>query len=656
MINPSSKTRFRAVASAAVALFFVALAVPQAANAVAAGTVTIVASGGSPEGTNWTFAAGEITPSASVSINASDVVAKLASGSVTILGDKAVINSSIVYANSNALTIKVTGNIIVGGGVTIESQGGNLTFNSDSDANNTGHIRFGQDSVSAAGAIRSNGGNIIVGGGVNPSTSPAMAQNNDPASGLCGGAPPLAGVGVYGYAFNAGGGNISLRGSSPNLGNVSTRAINIASCSWATTSFTTTGTGSVYLNGDGSMIAHNTAWGVAIGVINVTTAAGNITIEGRGSVSGPTNSRGFSLGGASTFTSTTGDIRFIDYTNGAASAGYIGVYLGATVTVNTGGDFLLKSDEISGPALLQLTADSASILPNTGSSFTGLYIVGAINLTNNATLTIGGAGNTSAIRLSNPITTGGDFVITGSTLEFNNTVTATGNVTITSSGTVTQTSTITSAGVTTQGGGTFTLPNVVVVIPPPPPAPPVPPTPVVISGISGTLSSRTVVGTALDKVTAVKVNGVEVKIISSTEGSLSFEVPTLAPGAYDVVLVSSISTLTFSGAIKIAAPVVPRPLNVAYDLSSFSGSATALSRAQKAQVRRVVAGSSGVLCQAYVAARSATAAQRAVGKARAAATCAYARSVAPKLKTTVLVSVGTKEEVAARTVTVVATR
>jgi hypothetical protein len=653
MLNFTAKTSFRAIASAFAALFFVAFAVPQAAQAVAAGTVTIVASGGSSEGTNWTFAAGEISPSVNVSINASDVVAKLASGSVTILGDRAVINSSIVYANSNQLTIKVKGNIIVGGGVTIESQGGNLVFNSDSDANNTGHIRFGQDSVSLAGAIRSNGGNIIVGGGANPSTSPAMAQNNDAASGLCGGAPPLAGVGVYGFAFNAGGGNISLRGSSPNLGNFSTRAINIASCSWATTSFTTTGTGSVYMNGDGSMIAHNTAWGVAIGVINVTTAAGNITIEGRGSVSGPTNSRGFSLGGASTFTSTTGDISFIDYTNGGASLGYIGVYLGSTTTVNTGGDFLLKSDEISGPALLQLDAASASILPNTGSSFTGLYIVGAINLANNATLTIGGAGNTSAIRFTNPITSGGDFVVTGGTLEFNNTVTATGNVTIASSGTVTQTSAITSAGVITQGSGTFTLPNVVVVVPP---APPVPPTPLVISGITGTPTSRTVVGTALDKVTAVKVNGVEVKILSATDSSLSFEVPTLGPGSYNVVLVSPTSSLTFSGAIQIAATVVPRPVNVSSDLRSFAGASSALSITQKAQVRRAIAGSGSVLCMAYVPAKKATAAQRAVAKARATATCAYAKSVSAKIKTSVLVSAGTKEEVAARTVTVVVTR
>jgi hypothetical protein len=59
---------------------------------------------------------------------------------------------------------------------------------------------------------------------------------------------------------------------------------------------------------------------------------------------------------------------------------------------------------------------------------------------------------------------------------------------------------------------------------------------------------------------------------------------------------------------------------------------------------------------AYVPAKKATAAQRAVAKARATATCSYAKSVSAKIKTSVLVSAGTKEEVAARTVTVVVTR
>jgi hypothetical protein len=650
MMNPSPKTSFRTIASAFVALFFVAFAVPQAAQAVAAGTVTIVASGGSPEGTNWTFASGEISPSISVSINASDVVAKLASGSVTILGDKVVINSSIVYANSNDLTFKVTGNILLDGGVTIQSQGGDVTFNADSDANLSGFVRFGLGATQAAGAVITNGGNITVGGGLDPLASSAVGFNADgqssaAATACVGGTPPVAGIGIYGYAFNSGNGNISMRASVSAVGG---RGFNMAGCSWQALTFTTTGNGSIYLNGDGSGSTTN-PWGIAAGSMQMSTQNGNITLITKGS-STVANSRGMSIGGTSTFTSVTGNISFIDTTNGAA-AGYNGLNIGGAITVSTGGTFLVQADEISHGGSLALTVASASLVPNTGTSFTGAYTVGTISAANTGSLTIGGAGNTSTITLSQPVTVGGTMSLTGGTIALNNTLTAGGEVVLTSAGAVTQTGTITSAGVTTLGGGTFTLPNQVVVIPPQPP---------VVAGLagsgSGSGSTRTITGAQLDKVTAVKINGIEVKIVSATESALTFEVPTLGAGSHDVVMISPLATLTFGGAIQIAAPVAPKPVNVSSDLSSFAGSSTALSAAQKAQIRRAVGSSPAVLCLAYVPAKNATSAQRSLAKARAAASCAFAKSVLPKTSTSVLVIAGTKEEVAARTVTVVATR
>lgn len=640
-LNKTLKT----AASALVALFLVAFAVPQSAQAVAAGTVTIVASGGSTEGTGWTYAAGEISPSTNVSINASDVVAKLALGSVTVLGDKAVINASIISPTSSSLTFKVLGNILLDGGVTIQTQGGNVIFNVDSDANSTGNIRFGLGVTQAAGAINTNGGNIIIGGGLDPMVGTAVTaaadSQNAAAATACGGTPPSSGIGIYSFSFNAGNGNISLRASSSAI---SGRGMNMTSCSWGTVSFTTTGSGYVDINGDGSLLTNN-PWGIAAGVIQISTQQGNITLTGKGS-STVANSRGMSIGGSSTFTSVSGNISFIDTTNGVV-AGYNGINIGGAVTISTGGSFLLQADEMTQGGALNLTVSSASLVPSTGSSFTGAFTVGTINAANTSSLTIGGAGNTQAITLSQPVTVGGTVNLTGGTLALNNTLTTNGAVVITSAGTVTQTGSITSAGVITQGGGTFTLPNQVVVIPPKPP---------VVSGISGSGSTRTIVGEQLEKVTAVKVNGVEVKILSATAGSLSFEVPTLAPGSYDVVMVSSISTLTFNGAIQIAAPVAPKPVNVPSDLSAFAGSSTSLTATQKTQVRRAIASSTAAICVAYVPAKNATSALRSIAKARATATCAYAKSVAPKLKTSVLVSAGTKEEVAARTVTVVATR
>lgn len=65
------------------------------AQAVTNYVVTIVSTGGATEGANWTYANGQIKPTASASINASDIVAKLALGNLIVNGDKVAINAGI---------------------------------------------------------------------------------------------------------------------------------------------------------------------------------------------------------------------------------------------------------------------------------------------------------------------------------------------------------------------------------------------------------------------------------------------------------------------------------------------------------------------------------------------------------------------------------
>ena len=458
-----------------VALFVAAnsLVVAQPAAAVTNFTVTIVASGGAAENSGWTYANGEITPTASVSINASDIVAKLSSGPLVVYSGRILVNASVTHATSNALTFKSQGNILVGGGVTIQSQGGDIVFHSDSDANNTGHVRFGLNGINTAGSVISNGGEIIVGGGADPLTNSAAAQNTDTPSTACGGAPPLFGVGIFSFSFNAGGGDISIRGSSPAFGTTSTRGINVVSCSWGTTSLTTSGSGNMYVNGDGSQITQNNAWGIAIGVMNVTTVNGSITLEGRGNPSGPTNARGMSIGGASTFTSTTGNITFVDRTNGA-NVGYTGINLGAAITVTTAGDFSVQADEITHGGSLILDVTNATIGAYTTSSFSNVYSAGVIDASNSNSLTIGSSGNTSSITLGGAVTAGGPISITASTVTVNAALTATGSpVTFVTSGGVTQNAAITASTMnlagtatynpqsfTVTGGSTLTPPNI----------------------------------------------------------------------------------------------------------------------------------------------------------------------------------------------------
>lgn len=449
-------TKALSVVSSLVTGIALAAVAPMPANAVTNYTVSIVASGGAAENSTWTYANGEITPSATVSINASDIVAKLSTGSLVVNADRIVVSADIVHSTSNSLTLKATGNILIGGGRTLQSQGGNIVFNSDSDANSSGHVRFGLDGVNTAGNVNSNGGSIIVGGGANPLTSPTWAQQTDTPSTACGGAPPLFGVGIFSFSFNSGNGDISIRGASPGFGTTSTRGINIASCSWGTTSFSATGSGSILINGDGSLITQNNAWGIAAGAMNLTTVNGPITLEGRGNPSGPTNARGMSIGGTSNFTSTLGNVSFIDTTSGA-QAGYTGINLGAAITVSTSGTFSVQADEISHGGSLNLSVSSASITPYNGASFTAAYTAGAINAASSSSLRIGSPGNTSNITLGSTVTVGGPISVYAAAVTVNGAITATASpITFTTSAGVSGAGTLTGSTLNLAGTATYT--------------------------------------------------------------------------------------------------------------------------------------------------------------------------------------------------------
>lgn len=450
------------------------LLVAQPAAAVTNFTVTVVASGGAAENSTWTYANGQITPTASVSINASDIVSKLSNGPLVVYSGRIVVSTSVIHNTANSLTFKSQGNIIVAGGLTIQSQGGDVVFNSDSDANNTGHVRFGGDANCTMGNINTAGGDIVVGGGADPLTTVTATQNNDPASTACfGGASPISGVGIYNYSMNAGGGDISIRGGSPNLGALSTRSINVNASGGQIPTFQTSGSGSIYFYGDGSQIGHNNAWGIAAGSMSLITDQGAITLEARGNGSGPTNARGMSIGGASTFTSNTGDVSLLDRTNGAL-AGYTGINIGAAITVTTQGDFSVQADEISQGGALNLDVTNASIGANTTASFTAVYSTGVINAANSNSLTIGSPGNTSAITLGAAVTSGGPISITASTVTVNAALTATASpITFVTTGGVTQAqnvaitaSTLNLAGTATYNPQSFTVTGGSTVTPP----------------------------------------------------------------------------------------------------------------------------------------------------------------------------------------------
>jgi autotransporter-associated beta strand protein len=140
------------------------------------GCVNIVLSGGAAENSGWVANYNTIRPSSStaVNINASDIVSKLGSGNVKIMGNCITISTPISYTtNTKSLelesntTIFQDGPIVLSGPVTMTG-GGNITINRNintSTGNANGDVLLksaGDISISSNRSIITNGGDVII--------------------------------------------------------------------------------------------------------------------------------------------------------------------------------------------------------------------------------------------------------------------------------------------------------------------------------------------------------------------------------------------------------------------------------------------------------------------------------------------------------------
>lgn len=124
-----SLTRFLRLALA-LALAVTSLVAVQANSAQAIGaTITIVQSGGAAEGSGWTKTAGVITATSSVSINASEVTAALASGDLKVDAGSITVNSALVWANSSQLTLESAGALNINANVWASGASAGLVLN-----------------------------------------------------------------------------------------------------------------------------------------------------------------------------------------------------------------------------------------------------------------------------------------------------------------------------------------------------------------------------------------------------------------------------------------------------------------------------------------------------------------------------------------------
>jgi hypothetical protein len=493
------------------------------ASATTAYTVTIVSSGGAAVGSGWSYSSGVITPTASVSIAASTLVSYLGSGALTVNADTLDVNASIVETSSASdLTLKSTGNIVVGAGVTINTHGGALLFDSDSDGSGQGDIRIGLPTDSSPSSLITGGGNLTLSGGTNPTTGYGMATTADVPSGGW-----ASGTACYGCTLNAGGGNIIVRGGSSNLGNISTRALtisNISTGSGIPATVETSGAGTISLVGNGTQIAHNNAWGVLVQTSTISTENGSITVTGTGHTGGsPTNPRGVVISGTTNWTSTGGGaISLIDNSNGTVSP-YSGWYNGGTATFTTTGHVTLQGDKIVNSGTLVFATPQASIVPYSGASFTGAYSTGTINATNCNDLILGDVGNTQSMTIgTTALTVGGPLTVYGGAVAFSVATAATNStINIVASGAVTQTAALTASNLVLSGTGSFTLQG---------------------SNAIGTIASSTIGSLAFNDTSALTIGSV-----ATANGAVSNVSGVAATGA--------VSISTVSGSIALTEPV-----------------------------------------------------------------------------------------------------
>ncbi len=375
-------------------------------NLVAAATINTVLD----NGTNVTLDTSSVpTPSAFVP-----------QGNITQQSGATISKSS---GNDATLTLQANNNIVLNDSIISVSNKLNVVLNSDRDSQNGGAI-----DVRPGSEIRTNGGDIVLGGGNDPLTNPSIASATDFRNGIkIGAAQQQAAI------LDAGGGNITISGKGllnrrieqPNGISISGKSI-----------IRTSGDGNISMKGFGGDGADFIVPGQAnvrsksnaisiSGFSEITTENGNIELTGAADGVGRENN-GIVIQDGSI--SATGDgAVMLNGTGGNGQVGNRGIYInGSNAKINTqSGNITLTGTGGQNQQFDSDTNDGVSIL-NGGSieSQTG-------NITISGTSGFGKKGNQGVNlgsfdnNISKIISNGGDIAINGIGLgEANNPPTA----------------------------------------------------------------------------------------------------------------------------------------------------------------------------------------------------------------------------------------
>lgn len=467
-------------------------------TALGYGDLNIVSSGGDAEGSTWTYANGVIkTTSGTANVLNTAIETKLNSGNLSIEANKITFSANVTGTTNNSLSILSKTHIVNTNATIITTQGGNVLFASNvddvTDNENTvnGYIVLGSGLT-----INTNGGNITFGGGNTSGTDYALGTSVYPFEGI-----RFDGI----INLNSGGGNISMRGKS--------YAISTTSGAWGvgfwnlSTGSITSGIGTITLDGfsQSSGGTHNAglysygaltltsanttsdairligkstgtsgeAWGIesesALSVI-ATGTGGGITLSS--SQQNSANNYDVVLRGETNILATSGPINLLGGQSGGLTSGTLllgnNLYLGSkassavlTSSSNIAIQYHLYNFSGYTPKLATTgTLDWTPVLASFGQNVATDFFSWSQNGQTLSGLTIGKSGNIYNVSMNSVITTTGPVNVYGASIGITGALTASGSdVSLYASTAVTQSQPIVSSGLSLNGTGTFTLTN-----------------------------------------------------------------------------------------------------------------------------------------------------------------------------------------------------
>ena len=375
------------------------------------------------------------------------------------------------------LTLKANNSIFVNTGAVIDAtQGGNTSKLHVLFWANAGGTGQGRIDIGANAAIYTNGGNIVMGGGSDITTGYAIGTGSG-----------KLGRGIWvrdGTVFDAGGGDITLRGQGQNgAKGVAIGDPNTGSGSGAT--LLTSGNGAISITGVGTTgLSGNSPSGVYLhDDVRLQTGDGAITLNGTGGVAVDANAdnSGVRISSGARILSDSGMITLHGVQGSGAGTVGAGVrfsagtsYLGhdnGTTIARSFSDIVFSADSFNGAgasvvvntggALTFQPADTSFSNPFTWSgSMSGADFVGAgtlaglrvNNLVGLSALTLGNRGNLANMAIASPLTLGGALNLFGGDVQLLEQINVQNQIlTVTNTGVLT-----TAAGKTVTADGGFT--------------------------------------------------------------------------------------------------------------------------------------------------------------------------------------------------------